>query len=517
MAPASAARLFNDTYLVSWGLRRNCAVASTDKGGGNGVHDLTSNSVVLIDGTIANADAAGKDSSFTAPSLTGAARTDFLAKYPNRISLKYYGKRNPMAEQGDDVLMAAKFALSELNEVYGIPLANGAKSVRFTKDNTITILVGVSSGGGGAMMGAEKDIDGYFSGVVAFEPAVNPAANPKVSVTRAGKTFQSTGTSILDFISMENIYMPCAGRADSTWPGYANLTTGDSICASLHDKGLVAGNTPADQANDAVRKLLNYGFDPAGTWEYPTNGDLAGPQHAIANAYMQTGVDRVLCGITAALTVDAHGTPTAPTTTQLAQMWVTTGTYNPMPIYENSVGGPVRSTLAVSPSTGRADSGLDGKLCLQAIKTGTSAESDTYRAGELAAGHTGNLHGKPTILMQGREDVRLPATLTSRMYAGLNSVVEGSNSNLHFYEVTNIAHAGGTPSRLVPVQYYAYTALTWMWNHLKNGTPLPPDQVIRTIPRGTNPDGSARDLTVNDVPSPVANPKPADSIAVTNG
>jgi len=336
-------------------------------------------------------------------------------------------------------------------------------------------------------------------------------------VMRAGKTFQSTGVSILDFISMENIYMQCAGRADSTWPGYATLTTGDTQCASLHDRGLVAGNTPADQAKDAVRKLIEYGFDPAGTWEFPTNGDLAGPQHAIANAYMGTGVERVLCGITASLTVDSHGVPTVPTATQLAQMWVTTGTYNPLPIYEDSAGGPVRSTLSISPSTGRADAGLDAKLCLQAVKTGTSAESNAYRAGELAAGHTGNLHGKSVILMQGREDSRLPASLTSRMYLGLNSVVEGTNSNLHFYEVTNIAHAGGTPSKLVPVQYYAYTGLTWMWDHLKNGTPLAPNQVIRTTARGTNPAGAVNNLTSANVPGPVAEPKSTDRITVSNG
>ena len=42
-----------------WGLKHGCAVAYHDKGTGNGFHDLQSNRVTLIDGTLADATTAG--------------------------------------------------------------------------------------------------------------------------------------------------------------------------------------------------------------------------------------------------------------------------------------------------------------------------------------------------------------------------------------------------------------------------------------------------------------------------
>jgi len=43
-----------------WGLKRGCAVAYTDKGTGNGAHELSTNRVTLIDGTLQDASAAGR-------------------------------------------------------------------------------------------------------------------------------------------------------------------------------------------------------------------------------------------------------------------------------------------------------------------------------------------------------------------------------------------------------------------------------------------------------------------------
>lgn len=514
VAPVSAARLHLDTYLVSWGLRRNCAVASSDKGGGNGVHDLSSNKVVMIDGTTADADSAGKDATYVAPDLKA---TDYSTKYPNRISAKYYGKRNRMAEQGEDMVAAAKFALFRLNEVFGEAIGDGRTAVRYTKANTTIIIAGRSSGGGGAVKAMEVDTEGYFDGAVVLFPAVQPVRNDLVSVQRGGRTIQSSGVSSPDFLFMESTYMICAGRAEPNWPGYANLTYGDNMCASLKDKGLVSGDTTVDQARDAVRILDEYGFDPDSHWQFPANGDVIGPMHAMAATYMRVGVERVLCGVNAALTVDAQGRPTKPTRTQLAQMWVNTGTYNPQPIYEDSLGGAVHITRGISPSTGRLDGSLDAKLCLQALKNGTSTESEKYRSGEQAAANSGNLHGKPMLLIAAREDVRLPATLTSRMYLGLNSVVEGSRSKLRYIEMTNSSHTNPAPARISSPDYYLYSGLNIMWDHLRSGKPLPPNQVIRTLPRGENSDGSAKNLAAANVPPPSLQPVQSDIILVDKG
>jgi hydroxybutyrate-dimer hydrolase len=49
-----------------WGLKHGCAVAYTDKGSGNGMHDLARDTVNLIDGTVSPASTAGKHAHFAA-------------------------------------------------------------------------------------------------------------------------------------------------------------------------------------------------------------------------------------------------------------------------------------------------------------------------------------------------------------------------------------------------------------------------------------------------------------------
>ena len=49
-----------------WGLKRGCAVAYTDKGSGNGAHELATNTMTLIDGTLLGPIPAGMASVFTA-------------------------------------------------------------------------------------------------------------------------------------------------------------------------------------------------------------------------------------------------------------------------------------------------------------------------------------------------------------------------------------------------------------------------------------------------------------------
>ncbi len=49
-----------------WGLKNGCAVAYTDKGTGNGIHDLQNNTVSVQNGVRTDATVAGKNSIFTA-------------------------------------------------------------------------------------------------------------------------------------------------------------------------------------------------------------------------------------------------------------------------------------------------------------------------------------------------------------------------------------------------------------------------------------------------------------------
>src|SRR5262249_14229838 len=93
-----------------WGLKHGCAVAYDDKGTGNGLHDLETNAVGLIDGTRTTADIAGTASQFTA-NLTDAERAAFNAAFPDRVAYKHaHSQQNPEADWGINNLQAIVFA-----------------------------------------------------------------------------------------------------------------------------------------------------------------------------------------------------------------------------------------------------------------------------------------------------------------------------------------------------------------------------------------------------------------------
>ena len=97
------------------GLKNGCAVAYTDKGTGTGAHDLEDDTVNLITGERADADAAGADSIFTAR-LSERQRARFNAATPNRFAFKHADSRlNPEADWGRDGLRSIEFAIYQIN------------------------------------------------------------------------------------------------------------------------------------------------------------------------------------------------------------------------------------------------------------------------------------------------------------------------------------------------------------------------------------------------------------------
>ena len=102
----------------AWGLPKGCAVAYTDKGTGNGAHDLQNDTVNLIDGVRSSATAAGKLSNFTAD-LTPEQRAAFNAATPDRFAYKHaHSQLNPERDWGEDVLDAVRFAFFVLNDKF---------------------------------------------------------------------------------------------------------------------------------------------------------------------------------------------------------------------------------------------------------------------------------------------------------------------------------------------------------------------------------------------------------------
>jgi hydroxybutyrate-dimer hydrolase len=109
---------------------------------------------------------------------------------------------------------------------------------------------------------------------------------------------------------------------------------------------------------------------------------------------------------------------------------------------------------------------------------------------------------------------------TGRAYYAFNKSVE-SASRLAYYEVTNAQHFDGFLSlpgydnRLVPLHRYFIQAMDLVYNNLRNGTALPPSQVVHTTPRGGTA-GAAPAITVNNVPPIAATPLGANAITFTN-
>jgi hydroxybutyrate-dimer hydrolase len=192
-------------------------------------------------------------------------------------------------------------------------------------------------------------------------------------------------------------------------------------------------------------------------------------------------------------------------------------------VNNNSVGGPLLDPISFSPSTAGPvqDYNFDGASCLRKLFTGSSADALRVRLGIAQVKRTGNLREKPAIIVHGRADNLVPVNHASRAYYGLNRMVEGGDSKLRYYEVTNAQHfeaflpLAGYDTRFIPMHVYGIQALNLMYDHLKNGTPLPRSQVVRTIPRGGTP-GAAPAITSANVPPIPQHPQEADRIRFRN-
>jgi hydroxybutyrate-dimer hydrolase len=531
-----------------WGLKRGCAVALTDAGKGMGLYDLSDDTVNRVDGTRATRSTAGSLSNFAA-NITDAVRAAYNSAFPNRVALKQaHSQLNPEKDWGTDTLSAAAYALYVLNQQYAPPAVGGiGKARRFTQTNTMVIAASVSNGGAAVLRAAEQDTTGLIAGVVAGEPSAQPSSTAGYGVQVGGVPVASYGKPLMDYFTIANLYQPCAALA----PGAAltevsifnylgltaQTTTASNRCAQLAAKGLVSGATMADQASSALAKLRAAGWTADNDTMHNAHyalGNAVIISMMYSNAYGRASVADNLCGMSAAAVV--AGAPAAMTATAKAASFATgNGTVNGTPatvVYNDSVGGAKAWNLGVSPSTGALDFSLDAALCQRALFTGadtvtgaaltasstpTKAQSDAVRAGVAEVLLNGNLRGKPTLMLAGRSDALLPINNSERAYAAYNRAVEGANSKLSYIEVTNAQHFdtfnsfSGFDTRFVPLHTYFVQAMNAMYARLKNGTPLPPSQVVRTTPRGGVP-GAAPAIAPANVPAISVAPTASDQI-----
>ena len=516
-----------------WGLKKGCAVAYTDKGTGSSPHDLANDTVPLIDGTRVGSAAAGKAAHFRAP-LTPAELATFNAATPNRFAYKHaHSQRNPEKDWGTFTLQAVEFAFWVLNDKYGNVLASGDKTKVMTPANTLVIASSVSNGGGAALAAAELDSAGLIDGVAVAEPAVELPASPGISVMRGGVVVANFGKTLYDFTSQANLFQSCAALSTQAAgaPGLAFVvaTFATNRCASLKAKGLLTATTTASQADEALAKLRSYG------WE--ADSDLLHASHAafevapavtvtFANALARASVKDHLCGYSFGSTT-AAGLPNALLPAALTTMFATGNGVPPSAgvqlINNLSTGAPLRDLFSFSPSSVTQDFNLDGALCLRNLLSGTGVAAKALQTGIDETRRNGKLGGRPTIIVHGRNDALLPVNHTSRPYTALSRVADGAASKLTYIEVTNAQHFDGFiglpavlpgyDTRFIPLHVYLNRALDAVYANLKNGTALPPSQVLRTLPRGGTP-GAAPAITAANVPPIAATPAAADAITM---
>lgn len=539
-ATASGSRgIYGGISTGEWGLKRGCAVAYTDKGTGAAPHDLQNDTVPLIDGTRTSASAAGKAAAFNA-GLSDGERAAFNAATPNRFAFKHaHSGQNPEKDWGQSTLKAVEMAFYVLNEQLGDTDAFGRKLVTFEPKNTLVIASSLSNGGGAALAAAEQDKKGLIDGVAVSEPAVEMPANAGVTVQRGGVTVPVVGKPLVDFTTYANLYQACASLAPSVASGpYAGafaagfggaaFPVAPNRCAALKAQGLLTADTTAAQAEEALGRLLAYGWEADASLLHPSHAAFEiAPAVAttFANAYARAKVNENLCGFSYAATA-ASGAVTTLLPASLAGMFAVGNGVPPSSgvnlVNNNGLYGPARDFLSFN-SVGVADWNLAGALCLRNLVTGNDAPARRLQAGLDEARHTGNLRGKPAIIVHGRNDALLPVNHTSRPYVALNGRVEGGKSRLRYVEVTNAQHFDsfiglptilpGYDSRFVPLHVYLNRALDAMYAHLSSGVALPPSQVVRTVPRGGTP-GAAPALTAANLPAFQTEPATADRISV---
>ena len=530
-ATASGSRgVYGGISTGEWGLKRGCAVAYSDKGTGAAPHDLAADTVPLIDGTRAGA-AAGANAAFRA-NLSSAELAAFNAATPNRFAFKHaHSQQNPEADWGRSTLQAVEFAYWVVNEKFGDTDAAGARLKTLTPANTIVIASSISNGGGAAIAALEQDTQGLISGLAVSEPAVEMPLNPGVAVKRGSTTLTVSGKSLIDYTTLANLYQPCAALSSQLAgsPGAAFVVAAFAAnrCTSLKTKGLLSAATTPLQADEALQKLRDYGWEPESD---VLHASLAAFEVAsavsvtFANGLSRASVKDNLCGYSFAATTAAGAVTTLPAAS-LASMFATGNGVPPTVgvqlINNNNAAGAVRDLFSVSPSTGLTDFNLDGALCLRNLVAGSDATALKMQAGVNETRRNGNLRGKPAIIVHGRADALLPVSHTSRPYFALNKVAEAAASKLSYIEVTNAQHFDafiglptvlpGYDTRYIPLHVYLNRALDAVYDNLKSGKALPASQVVRTVVRGGT-GGAAPAITAANVPAIAATPAAADAI-----
>ncbi|HWU75090.1 MAG TPA: 3-hydroxybutyrate oligomer hydrolase family protein [Rhodanobacter sp.] len=444
----------------AWGLPRGCAVAYTDKGTGAGYYDYADNSGVALDGRRAKrGEAVLEFQPSPAPPTAGIA-----------IKQMHSGD-NPEADWGRHVMQAAQFGLAMLDRAY-------PDEAPFTPQNTKIVATGLSNGGGAVLQAAGLDHDDFFAGVVALEPNVYVAGH---------------GRALFDYATEAAIWLPCALSSErfAATP-FARGPTGQPPapwllrCASLRVQGRLAGNTTAEQAEQAYQYLHTRGWtdEAMRTAASTTAFDLWRAITAgYASSYLRRGPGDMPCGFHYAAT----GAGTLPGITDplaRAAWWADASGIPP----GNGVG--LFGGVNVS-----RDPTLIGENGLRMLWTGDDHESQALHASIAATAAKLPRSDLPLWVLHGASDGLLPTAFSSEPYVAW---LREQGRKPIYWKVPYAQHFDaflalpGFGDRHVPLLPYGYAALDRLWAHLYQGAAWP-----------------------DDVPAPAARPRGAGSLERT--
>jgi len=489
----------------AWGLKKSCAVAYTDKGTGNGVDDLSRGTVNLIDGTRTTAKQAGDRSHFTA---RGDDLPLYNQEFPNRIAMKHaHSQQNPEADWGKNVLQSIEFAFFLLNS----PKVDEEPKRFLTPENTIVIASSISNGGAASLRAAEQDEKGLIDGVVVSEPNINPSKLPEeegFKIQQGDITYQhaAIGKPMVDYVNYYGLYQPCVNAGFNC----KDFEKFPGRCTVLHQAGLLKAQYKLSQIQESQQKLNDYALLPSTNF-IAYFYEALNVYEAIATlypmAYGRFPVTDNLCGYSYAY-ADQDGPPQPKPLALLALDFAVGGGIPPanqtFVINNHGNDGKGANFTTTRNSKCLKDKYFVGALCTRTLTVGHNptgqpltdkekAQHERIKKGGDAIYGTGDLQGKPAIIIHGRDDALIAVNHSSRYYYALNHITEGKKSRLSYIEIKHAHHLDALNRVFpelghsqIPLHYYFEVGLELMYAHLhpKLNQPLPKSQVVPTHPSG---------------------------------
>lgn len=457
-----------------WALSKGCAVVYTDKGTGTGFYLLDDSKGYTVDGQLVSGD--NNKVSFEVTSNTTNVQQ-------GRIATKHaHSQTNIEKDWGSYVNRAAVAGLYFLNTHF--PDEN------YSSENTIIIGTGISNAGGAVLRAAEKDTTELFDAIVAGEPNITPQQADFVIEDNYG-TVKNHSQPLLEYNSTIALYQGCALLSDEykshSFALYMQFNQAklQSQCQFLKDNKLLSATTTQQQAKQAYQKLIANGLRPEGLQFLPVGGSINlwnAINTTYFNAYAKTSVDNPVCH--SDFIVDAKDLATQAT------------------LFSSSNGIPPTKGVKIHWRPHLKDNAelslvYQNNLCFaKTFDPGLTFDIEVNSKHKAVIQQSieqikaqGNLKHKPTIIVHGQADGLIPVNHSSRAYVGLNYLKEGQSSKLKYYEIENAHHFDAfnalpqLQSSYIPLHHYYEQALDLMWQHLTNGTPLPPSQLVKTHTR----------------------------------